>query len=107
MIQGIRRLCVEVDSIPFGEDGSLFYVASEVWSAMIDLPEWPEPLQQAALELQRLMLRYGTISMSIDRMSKTEQEELRRELFSFCELAALLDRQDTAGAQDEASSATA
>ena len=65
---------------------------TEVWSAMFEEQSWPLTLRQSALALQRLMFCYGTIEMTVARLTEIESELLRQKLIAFCDEAIQLAR---------------
>lgn len=97
MIQGIDRLRIASRLIQKEPDGSMLPLmrgASEIWSAMFDLPSWPTPLREKAIEIQSSLFRYGTIQMTIDQMVEPERLQLKRDLLQFVELAEQLNGSD-------------
>jgi hypothetical protein len=86
MIPGVDRLR-RADELLRQADGALAAGASEVWSAMLDLPSWPAELQIKAEAIQEGLFRYGPIRVTVERMIEPERLQLRRDLLGFIELA--------------------
>jgi hypothetical protein len=57
--------------------------AQLVWAAMFHRPLWPSELQHHAQALEPTLFKYGTIKMTVDRMSAPELESMRQELAAF------------------------
>jgi hypothetical protein len=93
-ITGIERLRLAGVLARQCENGAaegMLQSASEIWSAMFELPTWPTELRMKAVELQGILFRYGTIRMTIEQMVEPERLQLRRELLAFVETAERLD----------------
>lgn len=103
-INRLRRACeiLERDSEAKPAETTLLAGASEVWSAMFEMPSWPPPLGAKAEELQRSLFRYGPIRMTVEQMTESERLELRRELKEFCDFAEQLERQPEPAESNEA-----
>lgn len=90
-IRGIERLRAARHALDHaGEPPAsrwLHAAASEVWSAMIELSNWPTELRLRAVELQSSLLRYGPISMTLEQMVPPERLKLRWDLLAFIDHA--------------------
>jgi len=69
------------------ERSTILAAAEYVWGAMFHRDEWPPALQGEADTLQRMLLRYGTIRMTVDTMNDAELTDLRAALGAFIEAA--------------------
>lgn len=100
MIPGIDRLRTANQLLQKEPDGSAWPLlggASEVWSAMFELPQWPPELREKAIELQHSLFRYGTIQMTLEQMVEPERLQLKRDLLQFIEFAEQLNGRDADG----------
>ena len=65
--------------------------AQQIWSAMIDLDNWPLSLQCRSMTLQMHLVRHGPIADTIRRITDQELAELRQELLEYVSYARHLD----------------
>ena len=93
-VAGIEKLRRAGEILRRDGDGSatpLLSGASEVWSAMFELPTWPRELRDRAVDLQNSLFRYGPIRTTVGQMVEPERLQLRRELLAFVESAERFD----------------
>lgn len=86
MVSGIERLR-RAERFLKRSEGALFAGASEVWSAMLNLPSWPRELQIKAEAVREGLFRYGPIRVTVEQMVEPERLQLRGELSELIELA--------------------
>lgn len=97
MVTGIERLRAAGDLLRRNgadpPDRTLVLSATaEVWEAVTaGLDEWPWELQARAVPVQFHLVRHGSPTVTIRRMTTAELDELRQELLAFVEAAERLD----------------